>query len=93
MNDLTHAILFFFFRLSISSAHAFLLVFSVTDPTSFAAVKQRIEEIREQRKDFQVPPQKLLAKKDEKERKNEKEKERNRGEMLSPFLCHSGLKY
>ena len=41
-------------RLSIASAHAFLLVYSVTDPTSFSGVKERLEEIREQRTDFQV---------------------------------------
>ena len=45
-------------RLSIASAHAFLLVFSVTDPTSFAGVRQRFEEIREQRSDYQVNPKK-----------------------------------
>ena len=43
-----------FFRLSIASAHAFLLVYSVTDPLSFVTVKHRFEEIREQRADFQV---------------------------------------
>ena len=41
-------------RLSIASAHAFLLVYSVTDPTSFASVKSRLEEIKEQRTDFEV---------------------------------------
>ena len=41
-------------RLSIASAHAFLLVYSVTDPTSFASVKSRLEEIKEQRNDFEV---------------------------------------
>ena len=44
----------FFYRLSIASAHAFLLVYSVTNPMSFLTVKQRFEEIREQRTDFQV---------------------------------------
>lgn len=43
-------------RLSIASAHAFLLVYSVTDPLSFVTVKQRFEEIREQRADFQEIP-------------------------------------
>ena len=42
------------FRLSIASAHAFLLVYSITDASSFATVKDRFEEIREQRADFQV---------------------------------------
>lgn len=46
--------LYFFSRLSIASAHAFLLVYSVTDPTSFSGVKMRLEEIKEQRSDFQV---------------------------------------
>lgn len=41
-------------RLSIASAHAFLLVYSVTDPLSFVTVKQRFEEIKEQRPDYQV---------------------------------------
>ena len=41
-------------RLSISSAHAFLLVYSAVDPESVHYVKQRFEEIREQRTDFQV---------------------------------------
>ncbi|TRY69394.1 hypothetical protein TCAL_02184 [Tigriopus californicus] len=43
-------------RLSISSAHAFLLVYSLTDPTSFAGVRQRFEEIKEQRSDYQDIP-------------------------------------
>eukprot|EP00093_Oithona_nana_P009540 09540.XXX_402181_399586_1 [CDS] Oithona nana genome sequencing. len=43
-------------RLSIASAHAFLLVYSVTDPLSFVTVKHRFEEIREQRPDFQDIP-------------------------------------
>ena len=42
------------FRLSIASAHAFLLVYSITDTLSFTTVKERFEEIREQRADFQV---------------------------------------
>ena len=46
--------LFLHCRLSIASAHAFLLVYSVTDPTSFASVKSRLEEIKEQRTDFEV---------------------------------------
>lgn len=41
-------------RLSIATAHAFLLVYSVTSAESFTAVKQCFEEIREQRADFQV---------------------------------------
>ena len=41
-------------RLSIATAHAFLLVYSVTLADSFTAVKQCFEEIREQRADFQV---------------------------------------
>jgi hypothetical protein len=41
-------------RLSIATAHAFMLVYSVTSAPSFAAVKQCFEEIREQRADFQV---------------------------------------
>lgn len=41
-------------RLSIATAHAFLLVYSVTSGPSFTAVKQCFEEIREQRADFQV---------------------------------------
>lgn len=41
-------------RLSIATAHAFLLVYSVTSAPSFTAVKQCYEEIKEQRADFQV---------------------------------------
>ncbi|KAG5677477.1 hypothetical protein PVAND_007235 [Polypedilum vanderplanki] len=43
-------------RLSIATAHAFLLVYSVTSAESFTAVKQCFEEIREQRADFQEIP-------------------------------------
>jgi hypothetical protein len=43
-----------FYRLSIASAQAFLLVYSVSDPLSFVAIKHRFEEIKEQRADFQV---------------------------------------
>ena len=46
----------FNFRLSIASAHGFLLVYSVTDPLSFVTVKHRFEEIKEQRSDFQDIP-------------------------------------
>ena len=41
-------------RLSIASAQAFLLVYSVSDPLSFVTIKHRFEEIKEQRSDFQV---------------------------------------
>jgi GTPase SAR1 family protein len=41
-------------RLSIATAHAFLLVYSVTSAPSFTAVKQCFEEIKEQRADYQV---------------------------------------
>jgi GTPase SAR1 family protein len=41
-------------RLSIATAHAFLLVYSVTSAPSLTAVKQCFEEIKEQRADFQV---------------------------------------
>lgn len=41
-------------RLSIATAHAFLLVYSVTSAPSLIEVKQCFEEIREQRADFQV---------------------------------------
>lgn len=43
-------------RLSIATAHAFLLVYSVTSAPSLIEVKQCFEEIREQRADFQVKP-------------------------------------
>nr|XP_040583499.1 ras-like protein 2 [Lepeophtheirus salmonis] len=49
--------------LSISSAHAFLLVYSVTDTNSFTTVKQRFEEIREERSDYQDLPIVVLANK------------------------------
>lgn len=41
-------------RLSIATAHAFLLVYATTSAPSFASVKQCFDEIREQRADFQV---------------------------------------
>lgn len=41
-------------RLSIATAHAFLLVYATTSAPSFGCVKQCFEEIREQRADFQV---------------------------------------
>eukprot|EP00095_Tigriopus_kingsejongensis_P000278 maker-scaffold329_size204955-snap-gene-1.28 protein:Tk00278 transcript:maker-scaffold329_size204955-snap-gene-1.28-mRNA-1 annotation:"gtp-binding protein di-ras2" len=50
-------------RLSISSAHAFLLVYSQTDPTSFIGVRQRFEEIKEQRSDYQEIPIVVVANK------------------------------
>ncbi|CRL00198.1 CLUMA_CG013472, isoform A [Clunio marinus] len=43
-------------RLSIATAHAFVLVYSVTSAPSFIEVKQCFEEIREQRADFQDIP-------------------------------------
>ncbi|CAD7091776.1 unnamed protein product [Hermetia illucens] len=43
-------------RLSIATAHAFLLVYATTSAPSFACVKQCFEEIREQRADFQDIP-------------------------------------
>ena len=47
-------LILFYYRLSIASAQAFLLVYSVSDPLSFVAIKHRFEEIKEQRADFQV---------------------------------------
>lgn len=41
-------------RLSIATAHAFLLVYATTSAPSFGCVKQCFEEIREQREDYQV---------------------------------------
>lgn len=41
-------------RLSIANAHAFILVYASTSEPSFQCVKQCVEEIREQRSDFQV---------------------------------------
>jgi len=41
-------------RLSIATAHAFMLVYAATSAPSFQCVKQCFEEIREQRGDFQV---------------------------------------
>ena len=43
-------------RLSIATAHAFLLVYATTSAPSFGCVKQCFEEIREQRSDFQEIP-------------------------------------
>lgn len=41
-------------RLSIATAHAFLLVYAITSSPSFECVKRCFEEVREQRTDFQV---------------------------------------
>lgn len=41
-------------RLSIATAHAFLLVYSTCSLASFECVKRCFEEVREQRADFQV---------------------------------------
>lgn len=41
-------------RLSIATAHAFLLVYSTTSGPSFSSIKKCFEEIREQRADYQV---------------------------------------
>ncbi|XP_026841809.1 GTP-binding protein Di-Ras2 [Drosophila persimilis] len=43
-------------RLSIATAHAFMLVYAATSAPSFQCVKQCFEEIREQRGDFQDIP-------------------------------------
>jgi len=43
-------------RLSISSGHAFLLVYSVTCPASLQLVHTRLHEIRQQRNDFKDVP-------------------------------------
>lgn len=41
-------------RLSIATAHAFMLVYAATSESSFLSVKKCFEEIREQRSDYQV---------------------------------------
>ncbi|KAF7990716.1 hypothetical protein HCN44_000521 [Aphidius gifuensis] len=43
-------------RLSIATAHAFLLVYATTSLSSFECVKRCFEEVREQRPDFQEVP-------------------------------------
>jgi len=43
-------------RLSISTTHAFLLVYAVDDPDSFDTVKSCFEEIKEARADYQDIP-------------------------------------
>lgn len=43
-------------RLSITTAHAFLLVYGIDDLSSFEQVKNCFEEIRENRSDFQEVP-------------------------------------
>ena len=47
-------------RLSISSGNAFLLVYSITCPSSMQTVHNRLEEIKQQRKDFKVGRKKYL---------------------------------
>lgn len=41
-------------RLSIATAHAFLLVYATTSGPSFLSIKKCMEELREQRADYQV---------------------------------------
>lgn len=43
-------------RLSIATAHAFLIVYSITSAESFSTAKCCLEEIREQRADWQEIP-------------------------------------
>lgn len=43
-------------RLCLATAHAFLLVYSVTSAPSFDNIKQCFEEIRENRNDYQEIP-------------------------------------
>jgi len=43
-------------RLSITSGHAFLLIYSVTDPVSLEFVQRRLDEIKTQRVDFKDLP-------------------------------------
>lgn len=43
-------------RLSIATAHAFLLVYAIDDVSSFETVKGCFQEIQEQRQDFQEIP-------------------------------------
>ncbi|XP_065081388.1 GTP-binding protein Di-Ras2 isoform X1 [Ochlerotatus camptorhynchus] len=50
-------------RLSIATAHAFLLVYASTSELSLGCVKQCFEEIREQRADFQDIPMVIVGNK------------------------------
>jgi GTPase SAR1 family protein len=43
-------------RLSIATAHAFLLVYATTSAPSFDSIKSCFEEVREQRADYQEIP-------------------------------------
>jgi GTPase SAR1 family protein len=43
-------------RLSIATAHAFLLVYATTSAASFDSIKCFFEEVREQRADYQDIP-------------------------------------
>lgn len=43
-------------RLSIATAHAFLLVYATTSASSFDSIKRCFEEVREQRADYQDIP-------------------------------------
>jgi small GTP-binding protein len=43
-------------RLSIATAHAFLLVYATTSASSFESIKHCFEEVREQRADYQDIP-------------------------------------
>ncbi|XP_052897768.1 GTP-binding protein Di-Ras1 [Anopheles moucheti] len=50
-------------RLSIATAHAFLLVYATTSEASLGCIKQCFEEIREQRADFQDIPMVIVGNK------------------------------
>ncbi|XP_035911649.1 GTP-binding protein Di-Ras1 [Anopheles stephensi] len=50
-------------RLSIATAHAFLLVYATTSEGSLGCIKQCFEEIREQRADFQDIPMVIVGNK------------------------------
>ena len=57
-------------RLSISTAHAFILVYSIDNSDSFEVVKQIWEQIKEQRSNFQDLPCVFVGNKDDLDNKD-----------------------
>ncbi|XP_002733350.1 ras-related protein Rap-2b-like [Saccoglossus kowalevskii] len=62
-------------RLSISTAHAFLLVYSIDDSESFDEIKQVYEQIREQKSNYQDIPLILVGNKTDLESERQVSKE------------------
>ena len=73
-------------RLSISTAHAFILVFSIDNQESFTVVKQIWDQIKEQRSNYQELPIVFVGNKDDLEAKREVDFEEAQG-----WACNEGM--